>query len=180
MIPGAGSRARATLVDAARAFEACGWRAVDADDHREGITLTDGGELDFVLRQARQGRVVGGTWALEISTAHPVLPPSGGLRARGIGALRMRGVRFRAGRNDVDGRRLAAGLSEDRRLSEALSAVHFESVRVQADGTPVIRHLGGSVVWVLVPPVIRATPLEEDQASSIAGALRAFAAAGGS
>jgi hypothetical protein len=176
MIPGTATRAAAALDDAARAFEACGWRRL-AGAAEDQIVLTDG-DLRIALRHAPQGRFLGGTWALEIATVGAVLPPSRGLRARGVGAVRMAGVRFRARRDDAAGQRLAERLSDDAGLSEALKAVDFESVRVEADGTPVIRHLGGSVVWVLLPPILRATPLVEDQARSAAAALRAFAARG--
>ena len=58
-----------------------------------------------------------------------------------------------------------------------LTRVHFERVSVEPDGRPVIRHLGGSVVWVLFPPVIRATPLPAGQPRDIVRALEAFARA---
>jgi hypothetical protein len=86
-------------------------------------------------------------------------------------------VAFRARRDDPAGCDLAATLSDHRELSDALGRVHFESVRVEPDGTPVIRHLGGSVVWILLPPLTRATPFEEEQARMAADALRAFIAA---
>ena len=40
-----------------------------------------------------------------------------------------------------------------------------------------IRHLGGSLVWVLFPPIIRGTPLPPVQAKAILRALDEFAAA---
>jgi hypothetical protein len=86
----------------------------------------------------------------------------------------MTAVRFRARSGDAAGAALATALGEDLALREALTAVHFESVRVTPDGRPVIRHLGGSLVWVLLPPVTRATPLVPEQARAAAAALEAF------
>jgi hypothetical protein len=51
-------------------------------------------------------------------------------------------------------------------------------VRVEPDGSPVIRHMGGSVVWMLFPPLVRPIPLVEEQARETLGALEAFAAVG--
>jgi hypothetical protein len=56
--------------------------------------------------------------------------------------------------------------------------VHFDRVRVEPDGSPVIRHMGSSVVWMLFPPLVRPIPLVEEQARETLGALEAFAAAG--
>jgi hypothetical protein len=57
MIPGADNRAAAALGDAARAVETCGWQRVDDDEpDRQEIILTDGGELEIVIRHAREGR----------------------------------------------------------------------------------------------------------------------------
>jgi hypothetical protein len=86
--------------------------------------------------------------------------------------VRMRGVRFRG---DDE---LAAALSADERLGEALGRVHFERVAVEPEGRPVIRHMGGSLVWVLFPPIVRATPLPPEQARETVRALEAFARAG--
>jgi hypothetical protein len=128
---------------------------------------------------AQSGRIFGGNYALEISTNEPVLPPTSGLSARGRGLVKMRGVRFRAHRGDAAGRRLADRLSSDRDLGERLGEVHFERVRVDPDGRPVIRHMGGSVVWVLFPPLVRKIPLVPEQVDATLAALDAFAAAGG-
>jgi hypothetical protein len=137
-----------------------------------------GGGLVVALRS--RGGVFGGSWGLEVSPAEPVLPSTPrGLGARGRGAVRMRGVTFRArARGDAEGEALAAALSADAGLGQALGRVHFEEVSVLPDGRPVIRHLGGSVVWVLVPPVVRPTPLPSEQGREIVAALDAFAAAG--
>jgi hypothetical protein len=129
------------------------------------------------LRVARDGRIFGGSYALEVSTEKPVLPSSGGLSARGRGVVKMQGVRFRAKRGDEAGGRLARELASNEALAEQLSRVHFERIRVDPDGRPVIRHLGGSVVWVLFPPLVRRIPLVPEQVEATLAALEAFRAA---
>jgi hypothetical protein len=124
----------------------------------------------------QEGRILGGNYGLEISTDEPVLPQTRGLSARGKGLVRMRGVRFRAKRDDAAGRRLAERLGSDARLAERLGQVHFERIRVDPEGRPVIRHLGGSVVWVLFPPLVKQIPLVPDQVDATLAALDAFAA----
>ena len=52
--------------------------------------------------------------------------------------------------------------------------MHFERIRVEPDGRPVIRHMGGSVVWMLIPPLARGVPLVPEQARASVDALRAF------
>ena len=61
--------------------------------------------------------------------------------ARGKGVVKMQGVRW-AKRGD--GRPVGEQLGADVRLGELLGRVHFERIRVEPDGRPVIRHLGGS------------------------------------
>jgi hypothetical protein len=56
--------------------------------------------------------------------------------------------------------------------------VHFERIRVEPDGRPVIRHFGGSVVWVLFPPLVKRVPFVPEQVEATLAALGAFAAAG--
>jgi hypothetical protein len=91
----------------------------------------------------------------------------------------MRGLRFRPRRGgDESASRLATALSSDAELAEALGRVHFERITVEPDGRPAIRHLGGSVVWVLLPPVVRATPLPDGQPEAMVAALDEFARAG--
>jgi hypothetical protein len=90
----------------------------------------------------------------------------------------MRGVRFRARRGDAAGEQLATRLGADTALAEALAKVHFEEIRVEPDGRPVIRHLGGSVVWVLFPPIVKRVPLVPEQVDATLTAMKAFAAAG--
>ena len=92
----------------------------------------------------------------------------------------MQGVRFRARGRDEAASRLAAELSADAELGEALGVVHFERLAVEPDGRPVIRHMGGSVVWVLIPPLVRSTPLPAGQPEAMVRALDEFARAGAS
>jgi len=129
------------------------------------------------LQLTRDGRIFGGNYGLEVSTDRPVLPPSRGLTARGKGLVRMQGVRFRAKRGDEAGRRLAEQLGSDSSLTEQLGRVHFERIRIDPDGRPVIRHLGGSVVWVLFPPLVKRVPLVPEQVEATLAALEAFRAA---
>jgi hypothetical protein len=126
------------------------------------------------LRMAQEGRVFGGTYALEVSTAKPVLERSGGLRARGKGLVTLRSVRFRARRGDAAGRRLAERLEQDAHLAQRLAAVHFERIAIEPDGSPVIRHMGGSLVWILFPPLVKSVPLVLEQAKATILALEAF------
>jgi hypothetical protein len=115
------------------------------------------------LTIAREGRIFGGNYGLEISTDEPVLPPTRGLKARGKGVVKMKGVRFRAKRGDAAGEQLAARLGADAALGEALGKVHFEEIRV---------------VWVLFPPIVKRVPLVPEQVSATLAAIEAFAAAG--
>jgi hypothetical protein len=165
-------RAAAVLASDVEVFERLGYRSLEHRSPYEAILRAPAGEPDLLLRLRRQGRFFGGNWALEVATADPVLPPSDGLSARGRGVVRMRGVRFRG-----DGE-LGQALSADERLGEALARVHFERVSVEPEGRPVIRHMGGSLVWVLFPPIVRATPLAPEQARETVGALAAFARVG--
>jgi hypothetical protein len=124
------------------------------------------------------GRVFGGAYALEISTARPVLPHSSGLEVKGKGVVRKQGIAFRPRRADAHGAALATRLGGDDRLVEALQRVHFERIRVEPDGRPVIRHMGGSVVWMLFPPMARPIAIGDEQVRATADALEAFAEAG--
>ena len=136
---------------------------------------TGGPALRLVM--AREGRVFGGNYALEVSTDTPVLPVTRGLSARGRGVVQTRGVTFRARRGDRPGAELAAKLGSDGRLAERLSRVHFERIRIEPDGRPVIRHLGGSVVWILFPPIVRKIPFVPAQVQATLAALEAFGSA---
>ena len=172
-------RAAAVLKSDVEAFERLGYRSRDGDSPYSVLLNAPGSGLDLALRLGPEGRVFGGNWGLELSTAEPVLTATtGGLRARGRGVVRMQGVRFRARRGDDAGARLAATLSADTGLGKALGEVHFERLAVKPDGRPVIRHMGGSVVWVLIPPVVRTTPLPAGQPEAMVRALDEFARAG--
>ena len=155
-----------------------GYSEVARTSPLEARLASSGGPRSLRLRMAQSGRIFGGNYALEISTDEPVLPTTQGLSARGQGVVKLRGVRFRARRHDPAGSRLAERLSSDRTLGERLGEVHFERIRVDPDGRPVIRHMGGSVVWVLFPPLVRRIPLVPEQVDATLAALEAFAAAG--
>jgi hypothetical protein len=172
-------RAAAVLKSDIEAFERIGYRPHEGDSPYSVLLASPGGGRDLALRLRPEGRVFGGNWGLELSTAEPVLPATGrGLSARGRGVVRMQGVRFRARGNDEAASRLAAELSADAALGKALAEVHFERLAVEPDGRPVIRHMGGSVVWLLLPPVARSTPLPPGQPEAMVRALEEFARAG--
>ena len=172
-------RAAEVLKSDVEAFERLGYRPRDGDPADSVFLAAPEGGRDLVLRLHPVGRVFGGSWALELSTAEPVLPATTrGLTARGRGVVRMQGVRFRARGGDDVASRLAAELSADAELGRALGDVHFERVAVEPDGRPVIRHMGGSVVWLLIPPVARTTPLPAGQPEAMVRALDEFARAG--
>jgi hypothetical protein len=173
-------RAEAVLRSDTEAFERLGYRPREGGSPHSVVLAAPEGGRDLVLRLRSEGRIFGGNWGLELSPVEPLLPPTGrGLAARGRGALKMQGVKFRARRGDDEAApRMAAALTGDPELGDALGRVHFERVTVEPDGRPVIRHLGGSVVWMLFPPVVRATPLPEDQPRELVRALDAFARAG--
>jgi Protein of unknown function (DUF3156) len=172
-------RASGVLKSDTAAFERLGYRPREGDSTYSVVLAAPEGGRDLALRLRDEGRVFGGNWGLELSTAEPVLPAtSRGLSARGRGVVRMQGVKFRARGGDEAASRLAAQLSADDGLAKALAEVHFERLAVEPDGRPVIRHMGGSVVWVLIPPVVRATPLPAGQPEAMVRALDEFARAG--
>ena len=172
-------RAAGVLKSDVAAFERLGYRPREGDSPYSVVLDAPKGGRDLALRLRDEGRVFGGNWGLELSTAEPVLPPtSRGLSARGRGVVRMQGVKFHARGGDEAASRLAAQLSADAELGEALAEVHFERLSVEPDGRPVIRHMGGSVVWVLIPPVVRTTPLPAGQPEAMVRALDEFARAG--
>lgn len=141
--------------------------------------LTRDRHLPLRAAIVQQGRIFGGTYALELSTDEPVLPPTRGLRGRGRGVVKLGGVDFRSRGHDEAGRLLGARLEHDERLQRALASVHFERIRVDPDGRPVIRHMGGSIVWVLFPPLVRPVPLVPEQRNAAVAALDAFASVDG-
>ena len=171
-------RAASVLDSNIEVFGRAGYRPAARPEPLEARLESPTGKLPLVLRMAGDGRVFGGSFGLEVSTAEPVLAPSRGLRARGRGLVRMTGVSFRARRGDAEGARLAEALSGDRRLGGTLREVHFERLRVEPDGRAVIRHMGGSVVWFLFPPLVRPIPFVDAQARATVAALEAFARAG--
>jgi hypothetical protein len=168
------SAAARGLADVLATYERLGYRA--SERRHLDARLDRLGRKPLRVSLAPAGRIFGGSFALEVATAEPVLPPTRGLSARGLGVVRLKSVAFRAGRDDEPGTELAGRLSRDAFLRERLAAVHFERIRVEPDGRPVIRHMGGSVVWVLFPPIVRAVPLVLEQARATADALEAFAA----
>jgi hypothetical protein len=171
------ARAAQLLDDVIEAFRPLGYREAGRPGPLEA-RLERRGALPLMLRFAQQGRVFGGSFALEVTTADPVLPVTPrGLSARARGAVKQRGVGFRARGDDGGATSLAQALSDDGVLGECLRQVHFERVRVDPDGRPVIRHMGGSIVWTLFPPLVRPVPLVPEQAKATAEALQAFAAA---
>jgi hypothetical protein len=172
-------RAALVLTDDIEAFEQAGCRVLERRSSHEAVLDTPGGASRIVVRLTRVGRIFGGNWGMEVTTEDAFLPETqGGLAARGRGIIKQQGVRFRARRRGDDGAaRLAEALTSDQALGEALGRVHFERVWVRRDGRPVIRHLGGSVVWVLFPPIVRPTPLPDGQPAEILRALKAFRAA---
>ena len=175
------ARRAASVLDAdVEAFERAGCRPLERPTRFRAVLEGPRGLGPVVVHLERCGRYFGGNWGMVVSTAEPVLPATErGLAARGRGVVRQHGVRFRArGRGDTGGARLAQALSGDDELGAALDRVHFEEVSVRPDGRPAIRHLGGSVVWVIFPPIVRATPLPPDQPREILRALAAFARAG--
>jgi hypothetical protein len=168
-------RAESTLRSDVDVFEGIGYRALGDPSALAARLRAPTGGIDVILRMSQRGRIFGGDYGLEITTAEPLLPATRGLRARGRGMVRMSGVRFHARRGDEVGGALAARLSADERLAAAFREVHFEQLAIDPDGRAMIRHMGGSVVWLLVPPLVRATPLLPEQARASVAALEAIA-----
>jgi hypothetical protein len=175
-----GNRAARVLADDIEAFERAGCRLLERPGALEAVLDAPGDAGRIVVRLTRVGRIFGGNWGMEVTTEDAFLPQTqSGLAARGRGVVKQQGVRFRARRRGDDGAaRLAEKLTADQTLGDALGRVHFERLWVRRDGRPVIRHLGGSVVWVAFPPIVRATPLPTGQPQEILRALAAFRAAG--
>lgn len=170
------ARAARLLDDVVEAFRPLGYREGERPSPLEARLEPTRDGLPLRIRFAEQGRVFGGNLALEVSSADPLLPaPAGGLVGRPRGAIRLRGVSFRSRAGGAAEEALAHRLSEDAPLASALARVHFERVRVDPDGRPVLRHVGGSVVWMLFPPLVRAVPLVPEQAAATVAALEAFA-----
>jgi hypothetical protein len=164
-----------SLDDAIELLAAEGYDVVERRSPLEARLRSSSARRALRLRMSQSGRLFGGSYGLEVSTDEAVLPPTRGLSARGRGVVTMKGMRFRARRGDAAGAELAARLGADAALAERLAAVHFEQVRVEPDGRPVVRHMGGSVVWILFPPLVRKVPLVPEQAAAVLAALDAFA-----
>jgi hypothetical protein len=167
-------RAAAVLTEDTAAFRRLGYREAGRRGPLEARLVADGRPTLRLALRPTGGRIFGGTFALEVATDGPVLPRTRGISARGIGALRFRGIAFRARSGDDEGRRLAERLTSDDRLAQALSRVHFEQIRVDPDGRPVIRHMGGSLVWLLFPPLARPIPIVPEQIEATVSALEIF------
>ena len=175
-----GARAARVLTDDVEAFEGAGCRLLERRNDLEAVLAAPRDAGRIVVRLTRVGRIFGGNWGLEVAPEEALLPETqSGLVARGRGVVKQQGVRFRArGRGDEAAARLAETLTADTELGEALGRVHFERIWVRRDGRPVIRHLGGSLVWVAFPPIVRATPLPAGQPEAILRALEAFRGSG--
>jgi len=171
------TRARGVLARDVEAFAAAtGYAERGRGEDLRATIARDGRPTLRIELVPTGGRIFGGAFAMEVSTAEPVLPPSGGIAGRGRGIVRMQGVGFR-GRDDA-GRRIAEALTADERLRRALAGVDFEEIRVEPDGRAVIRHMGGAVVWFLFPPMSRPIAIGAPQIRATADALAAFARAG--
>jgi Protein of unknown function (DUF3156) len=166
-------RATQTLNEDVAVFEALGYRLVAKGPysrHLEGV-----GRIPIVLTMVPHGRIVGGNFTLEVSTAEPPFPDMGGLSARGKGVVRLQRVEFKPRRGDRGGAELAARLNASQPVQDALAKVHFDAVRIDPDGRAVIACVGGSVVWMIFPPLSRGVPLVPEQAKATVDALGAFA-----
>ena len=160
------------------AFRRAGYREVERAAPLDVLLEGPPGATRVRARMAPQGRIFGGSYALEVTTAEPVLPRTQGVSARPRGAVRLTRIAFRGRRGDEEGGTLARRLEEHEALREALRKVHFERIAVEPDGRPVIRHMGGSVVWMLFPPLVRPVPLVDEQARAALDALETFARIG--
>ncbi len=156
-------------------FERLGYQPTDRSRPLEARLERERGPA-LHLRMAPKGRIFGGAYALELAPAEPPLPKTGGLAGRPRGVVRLERVAFRARRGDEAGAHLARSIERDEAVQRALALVHFERVRVDAEGRPVIRHMGGSLVWILFPPLVRPVPLDDEQARASVAALDALAA----
>jgi hypothetical protein len=164
------------LDDAVELFRREGYEVDWRSPLEARLSRPSGPALD--LRLVPEGKVFGGTYGLEVSTVQSPCSRSAGLTVRGRGVVRLQGIAFRPRRGDEAGRRLAGQLHADGELCEHLAAVHFERMRIEPDGRPVIRHMGGSLVWILFPPLLKHIPLVPEQARATIAALERFTKAG--
>ena len=96
-------RAVLALDDAVESFGPAGYTEVERMSPLEAHLSSLSGGVPVRLQVARDGKIFGGNYGLELSTAKPVLPATRGLSARGKGMVKMQGVRFRAKRGDAAG-----------------------------------------------------------------------------
>lgn len=170
----ASKRAAAVLSDVVGGFAALGYRPAARRDPLEVRLDAEARPALVLSMRATGGRIFGGTFALEVATADPVFPRTRGISARGRGVVRLKAISFRGRGGDEEGLRLAVRLSGDDSLVRAIAPVHFEQVRIEPDGRPAIRHMGGSLVWFLFPPMTRPVPIVPDQVRATVKALEAF------
>jgi uncharacterized protein DUF3156 len=171
------SAATRLLAENVATLERIGYAAVERPGSLR-VRLESAGRVPLAVEMIGRGRVFGGSYALSVATAEPVLPSTAGLSARGKGIVRLARVAFRARRSDEAGAVLARRLNADEGVQGALAGLHFEALSVEPDGRAVVRHLGGSVVWILFPPLVRPVPLVPEQARATVGALEELARAG--
>ncbi len=171
-------RAGAVLARDIEAFEALGYRKVARRGDLGARLEAEGRETLRLSLVPTGGRIFGGAFAMEVSTARRVFPETAGVNAKGQGTVRMRGVAFRPKRGDPEAAGLAERLGADRDLATRIAEVHFEQVRVDPDGRPVIRHMGGSLVWLLFPPMARPVAISPEQVTATVSALERFAIVG--
>jgi len=173
----ASKRAAAVLADVVKGFAAHGYRQTARSGPLEARLEADGRPALRLSMRSVGGRVFGGTFALEVATADALFPRTRGVTARGRGVVRLRTIEFRGRSRDKEGDALARRLGEDERLVHAIADVHFERIRIDPDGRPALRHMGGSLVWFLFPPMTRPVPLVPAQVHATVRAMEAFAAA---
>ena len=93
-------RAIQSLDDAIERLGGAGYDRVERASPLAARLRSSAGKRALRLDMSREGKVFGGNYALELSTADPMLPATRGLTARGKGVVQMRGVAFRARRGD--------------------------------------------------------------------------------
>jgi hypothetical protein len=171
-------RAGAVLARDIEAFGALGYRKTARRGDLGGRLEAEGREPLRLALVPTGGRIFGGAFAMEVSTSRRVLPESDGVTAKGQGMVKMQGIAFRPKGKDPRARHVADLLAGDAELASRIAEVHFEQVRVDPDGRPVIRHMGGSLVWLLFPPMARPVVISPEQVTATVRALDRFAIVG--
>lgn len=171
-------RAGAVLARDIDAFGTLGYRKTARRGDLGARLEADGRETLRVVLVPTGGRIFGGAFAMEVSTARRVFPETAGINVKGQGTVKMRGVAFRPRRKDPDAVALSERLAADDNLATRIADVHFEQVRVDPDGRPVIRHMGGSLVWLLFPPMARPVAISPEQVAATVRALERFVVVG--